>query len=208
MISNTIARTRAPHRSAAWADDLLFTWWICGLQGFPEHKVSGQKQNVLLSVKQRENRNDPVKLTFASLSVDHSTMHYLAWSFQWCCIPVDQPLSHRPPAHCTSYPASQTGDSRCQRCRARLEPQSTLQGKPMKNVANLHCSEYSRMHMFCKYTNLTYDQIVLHEVVYLSSAARNGIPFVVPTPAIWSPITIIHPEIHKMVMQDCVILHD
>lgn len=36
--------------------------------------------------------------------------------------------------------------------------------------------------------------------MYLSGTARDGIPLVVRTPAVWCPLTIIHPGNHNMVV--------
>jgi hypothetical protein len=37
----------------------------------------------------------------------------------------------------------------------------------------------------------------LAELVYLSSAPRDGIPLVISTPLVWCPLPIVHPEIYN-----------
>jgi len=47
---------------------------------------------------------------------------------------------------------------------------------------------------------LAHYQMCLGKVVYLSGAARDGIPLVVFIPPVWCPLAIIHPEIHSKVV--------
>ena len=143
--------------------------------------------------------------TFACVPADHSRECSLERSFRWRCSPVDQQLSHRPLAHCTSYPASRHGHSRCLRCRAIREPQSTLQGRPVVGIGKGEkiriVYEFCRMPMNASaFVSLWLWHMIRWSCkgVYLSSTARDGIPLVVWAPAVWCPLTIIHPEIHSV----------
>lgn len=112
-----------------------------------------------ITASEKRHSTESLRRTFASPSVYRSTGRYPAWSFQWYCSPADQQPSHRPPALCTSYPASRHADSRYRHCQVRLGQQSSLRGRP---VCHCKSSEFSLFKM-TKGTSVWGKELLAHD---------------------------------------------